>query len=115
MNSFNIAEEYIQLRKRFACSTWGDTMVLINELIVSPLITLFLLFLGRSSPLSGLPTAWSTFQNWKAFLKYQTRRFEVQRMMLQTIKVGGPFIVTNDPTYMPYVFADAVMRTGQRY
>jgi hypothetical protein len=26
-------------------------------------------------------------------------------------RVGGPFIRTNDMAYMPYVFADAVVRT----
>jgi hypothetical protein len=36
---------------------------------------------------------------------------EVQLMFLHMAKVGGPFIRTNDLTYMPYVFADAVVRT----
>jgi hypothetical protein len=31
-------------------------------------------------------------------------------MFLYSQSVGGPFIVTNDTTYMPYVFADAVYR-----
>ena len=31
-------------------------------------------------------------------------------MFLYSQSVGGPFIVTNDPIYMPYVFADAVYR-----
>jgi hypothetical protein len=38
----------------------------------------------------------------------------MQRMELQARRVGGPFISTNDPTYMPYVWADAVTRPQRR-
>jgi hypothetical protein len=112
MNSFKVAEEYIQLQKRFKCSTWSETMTTLNELVISPLIAIFFVCLGR---MSSALTLLSAFQTWKAYIKYQSLRFEMQRMMLRTVQVGGPFIVTNDPTYMPYVYADAVMRTGQHY
>jgi len=31
-------------------------------------------------------------------------------MRLRMAQVKGPFIATNDPKYMPYVWADAVVR-----
>jgi hypothetical protein len=36
-------------------------------------------------------------------------------MYLKTMQIGGPFIVTNDPEYIPYVFADAVTRHDMRH
>ena len=90
--------------------TWGANIGRINEMILTPLITLFFVFLGDSSIWSVIPAAIGTFRAWKDWLEYQDLRFVIQRMFLHTMRVGGPFIVTNDSTYMPYVFADAVYR-----
>jgi hypothetical protein len=90
-NPFVDAERYIQLRKHFSPRSWGDTMVVINELLVSPFITLFLA------------------------LEYNELKYAIQRMFLITMANGGPFIVTNDSDYMPYVWADGFMRVSQRH
>ena len=63
-----------------------------------------------SDPLSIAMTCMKTHQVWKDYTDYTSLRFEVQNMMLYCQVVGGPFIVTNDPMYMPYVYADAVQR-----
>jgi hypothetical protein len=42
-------------------------------------------------------------------------KLEVQQMFLTTMVHGGPRIVTNDPDYMPYVYADAVFRLNGRH
>jgi len=109
-NPFKDAERFLQLRKVCAPMTWGATIGRINEMILTPLITLFFVFLGDSSVWSVIPAALSTFRAWKDWIEYQRLRFVVQGMFLHTMRVGGPFIVTNDSTYMPYVFADAVYR-----
>jgi hypothetical protein len=82
-------------------------------MILMPMITLFFIFVGQADPMSAAMTALKAYQVWKDYTEYTILRFEIQSMFLYCQTVGGPFIVTNDPTYMPYVFADAVYRTSQ--
>ena len=88
-------------------------MIRINEMILAPLITIFFMFLDGGDLISLLTCAMSTDKVWSEWIEFQTLRFEMQQMYLTTMKTGGPFIVTNDSDYLPYVYADAVMRAGQ--
>lgn len=108
---FKTAERYIQLRKICAPDTWQGTMRRINDMIVMPVIFLFYILVGTFDPMFLIPNAMSITQAWREWMEYSELRFVVQRMYLHTMKVGGPFIATNDSTYLPYVFADAVVRT----
>jgi hypothetical protein len=110
MNPFQLAERFIQLRKRYDPPSWGDRMTLINDMILMPMITLFLLLTHKYELFGVASTLAKAFSAWKKFIEYTDLKFKVQRMYLHTMQVGGPFIVTNDSTYMPYVFADAVYR-----
>ena len=112
---FKNAERYIQLRKLFVSQSWGDTMIRINEMIITPLITIFFLFFKKWDWMSLIPTALHTYSVWKDWCEYTELRFLMQRMVLKTAVLGGPCITTNEPTYMPYVYADAVTRVEQRY
>lgn len=109
-NPFHIAEEYIQLRKKLYPTNWVDVIMRMNELIITPFVSIFLYLMGESDTLTICMTALSTFRNWKQWILFTTRRFEMQDMLLQTMKSGGPKIRTNNPDYLPYVYADAVMR-----
>lgn len=111
---FAVAEQYIQLRSKYAPESWGDVMMRINELILTPLITIFFIFLDGSDAMTVIPAFANTVRSWNEFLQYTRLRFEMQRMYLRTMSTGGPFIVTNDPKYLPYVYADAVVRRGMR-
>ena len=111
---FKEAERFIQLRKVWNSKSWGDQIVHINEMILTPLITLFLLFLRQTDMFSVFSAVLSTYSAWKNWIEYQSLRFRMQEMFLITMKTGGPFIVTNDPTYMPYVYADATLRDDMR-
>lgn len=108
---FTIAESYIQLRTKCVPKTWADTVLRINELLVAPLLCLFLLFTGGLDIFTGFSSLSRIYESWTDWIAYNNLRFVVQTMFLKTMAMGGPFIRTNDPTYMPYVFADAVMRT----
>ena len=114
MSNFAAAERYIQLRRRFAPKLWSEKISRINELILTPLITLFYLFLNGFDFLGVVPPMFNTYRAWSDFLEYNRLKFHVQSMYLKTFQVGGPFIVTNDPEYLPYVFADAVTRHDMR-
>jgi hypothetical protein len=111
MTPFEVAETYIQLRKKCVPASWADTVLLINELLFAPLLFLFLFLTGNLDIFMAFSSASRIYEAWTDWIAYNNLRFVVQTMFLKTARVGGPFIRTNDPTYMPYVFADAVMRT----
>lgn len=87
-------------------------MLQVNELLITPLISIALFFLRSFDVLSIVSTAMATYRAWADWTEYWSLRFTMQQMFLRTMQVGGPFIVTNDPAYMPYVYADAVVRHG---
>jgi hypothetical protein len=113
-NPFVIAEEYIQLRKKCVPKTWADAILRFNELVVAPFVLLFLVFSGSLDIFMAVSSLSKLYESWREWISYNNLRFDVQSMFLRTMVVGGPFIRTNDPDYMPYVFADAVMRTEPR-
>jgi predicted alpha/beta hydrolase len=108
---FKTAEDYIQLRKVCAPLTMEATMRRISDMILIPLITLFLLCLGQADVFGVVSAASTTYRSWDEWIRYNELRADMQNMYLHAMRVGGPFIVTNDPDYMPYVWADAVVRT----
>lgn len=112
---FEAAEQYIQLRKRYFPKSWGDTMININEMILTPLITIFLLLIDKLDFMSLISSSVAVYRSWIGWMQYQELRFRMQRMYLKTMQMGGPFIVTNDPEYLPYVYADAMVRLSMRH
>jgi len=79
-------------------------------MILMPLITLFLFFTGGGDIFMALSTVATTYRVWMEWMEYTELRFAMQRMRMRMAQVGGPFIATNNPKYMPYVWADAVVR-----
>lgn len=110
MNAFQIAERFIQLRKMCSPDSWSGWITLITEMILMPVIALYFVFLHDYDIMSLVSTASKTYTAWRNWTEYTNLKFQVQQFYLHTMRVGGPFIVTNDPTYMPYVFADAIYR-----
>ena len=79
-------------------------------MIISPLITLFYVLQMKASPITIVTSAMGTHKAWSRWIEYTDLKFRMQDMYLTCMKTGGPFIVTNDPLYMPYVIADAAYR-----
>jgi len=111
---FKVAERYITLKKLCAPPSWGDTAIRFNEMVIAPMVALYSLFNGDYDLFMIGSAAMTTHRVWTEWLEYDDLRFELQRMYLLTMASGGPQIVTNDPTYMPYVYADAVTRLNMR-
>jgi hypothetical protein len=107
---FKVADRYIELQKRCAPPSWGDTAIRLNEMIIAPMVAMYSLFTGDYDLFTIGSAAMTTHRAWSEWLEFDDLRFEVQRMYLATMASGGPQIVTNDNTYLPYVYADAVMR-----
>ncbi len=85
-------------------------MIRLNEMVLGPMIVLFMAFLGKGDLFGVVSAAMTAHRSWSEWLEYDGLRFDVQNMYLKTMAMGGPFIRTNDPTYQAYVYADAVMR-----
>lgn len=111
---FEIAERYIELRKQCRPPSWGDTVILFNELVVGPIVTFFLLFMGNVDPFMIMTTITRAYRAWCDWEEYHSLRSVVQDMFLYMSIHGGPQIRTNDMTYLPYVFADAIVRLSSR-
>jgi hypothetical protein len=114
-NLFQKAERFVQLRTVFQPKTWGDIILRINEMIVNPLITLFLLFAGYGDLFSAIGMWVSTIRIWRERLEYEQLRDDMMFMYLLTMRMGGPSIVTNDTRYMPYVFAHTLTSAEQHH
>jgi hypothetical protein len=111
---FKLADRYIELKKRCAPPSWGDTAIRFNDMVIAPMVAMYSLFTGSSDLFTIGSAAMTTHRAWTEWLEYDDLRFEVQRMYLMTMATGGPQIVTNDNTYLPYVYADAVTRLKMR-
>ena len=114
-NLFQRADRFIKLRSVFQPKTWGDTVLRLNEMLISPLITVFLLFLGYGDIFSVIGMLVSTFRVWRERLEYESLRDDMMFMYLAMMRLGGPCIVTNDTSYMPYVFAHTITSAEQRH
>ena len=110
-NPFKTAEDYIQLRKICDPRSMEGIVRRISDMILVPMITVFLMFLGQYDVFALISAGMSAYRSWDEWIRYHTLRMEMQNMYLHAMKAGGPFIVTNDTNYMPYVWADAVVRT----
>lgn len=110
-NPFKTAEDYIQLRKVCEPSGMEGTMRRITDMIVIPVITLLTVFLGEVDWLAIFSSCMTIYRAWDEWVRYNELRIAMQNIYLRAMEVGGPFIVTNDTTYMPYVWADAVVRS----
>jgi len=109
-NPFKVADRFIAIRDICLPPTWTSQMQRLSDMIVMPLITLCLFFTGSSDIFVLLSTAATTYRVWAEWVEYTELRFVMQRMRMRMAQVKGPFIVTNNPKYMPYVWADAVVR-----
>jgi hypothetical protein len=107
---FEVAERYIQLRRKYVPQSWGDTVLRVQDMILAPMIVVLVTLLGQGDLAMLASTLYRTYQSWSEWFELTTLRFEVQSMYLTAMKSGGPFITTNDPFYMPYVWADAQVR-----
>lgn len=111
---FQLAEAYIQLRDKCRPESWGDTILLFNEMVVGPLITLFLLLIGSVDIFMVISTSMNAYKAWHDWEEYHSLRSQFQDMTLRMAVTGGPQIRTNDPRYFPYVIADAMVRLSER-
>jgi hypothetical protein len=79
-------------------------------MVTGPIITLFLVFIGTMDVLMIVSTFTRAYTAWSEWEEYHALRTVVQDMFLIMNQRGGPYITTNDSSYLQYVFADAMVR-----
>ena len=112
---FEIAERYIQLRERCLSPSWGDRIILFNEMVLGPVITFFLLFLGSSDMFMVISAVTRAYSAWSEWEEFHSLKSVLQDMSFTMTMKGGPYIRTNDPHYFPYVIADAMVRLNEHH
>lgn len=109
-NYFALAEEYIGLQQLFKTDTFYEKLSLFMELAGSFLMSLMF----RSSSMSLAFSFYKTFTKWKEYVRYFNLKQQISEWKNLIKSVGGPYISTNDETYLPYVYADGMQRLHNR-
>jgi hypothetical protein len=106
---FKAADRFIVLRDICIPHTFTAQFQRINDMIIMPLIAL-LLFFTAGDLWMLISSGMTAFKAWKEWIEFTELSFTMQRKRLRMAQVKGPFIATNNDKYMPYVWADAVVR-----
>lgn len=109
-----MAERLVQLRRKCMSRSWGNIAIRFNEMVMGPLVTLFLCLIGSFDLFMILSTVSTAYKSWMEWEEYHFLRSEFQRMTLMMNVAGGPQITTNDNEYFPFVIADAITRLSSR-
>ena len=106
-NYFAEAEDFVTLTEKFLVPGWDVWF----EMILSPLIMVLMCIYTRSPPdiLSAM-SIYKTIQIWLEWLKYKTVKARLMEWKQIVDASGGPFISTNNPNYLAYVYADGMQR-----
>ena len=106
-NYFAEAELFVTLTEKFLVPSWETWF----EMILSPVFMIIMCVATRSPPdiLSAMST-YKTIQVWIEWFKYRAVRARLIQWKQIVDASGGPFISTNNPNYMAYVYADGMQR-----
>jgi len=106
-NYFAEAEEFVTLTEKFLVSGWDVWF----DMILSPIIMIVMCVVTRSPPdmFSALST-YKTVQIWIEWFHYKAVKSRFMEWKQIVDASGGPFISTNNPNYLAYVYADGMQR-----
>jgi hypothetical protein len=107
-NPFVAAEQYIQLQTFFYPPTWSEDIKRISDMVIMPVILLCMYLCGDGDLFLAVSTVSTAITVWKQWFTYLDLHFTMQTMRIQMALRGGPKIVTNNPRYMPYVWAHSI-------
>ena len=103
---FKEAEEFIALKATYDEMSWWTIFDM-----ASPLITIVIALITKKFPdLFSILGIHKSFEHWVNYFRYLELRSYFTEWKAIVDAVGGPFISTNDPTYMAYVYADGMHR-----
>ena len=105
------ADEFIELAKTFAETSWWTMLDM-----VFPVIGLVHCVMAKSLPdIFFFLNVYKSMKLWIQWFRYRELKHQINEWREIVNAVGGPYISTNDPTYLPYVFADGMQRLQDLY
>ena len=108
---FEKADDYSRLNKIFNPEGWLAKISLLADMIVSPVITIFMAILhGELPSIFSMVSMYKSIGIWSDWIYYQLLISELHEWTRIVKSIGGPFISTNDADYHSYVYADAMER-----
>lgn len=100
------ADEFIELAKTFAELSWWTLLDM-----WFPVIGILHCIVAKSLPdVFFVLSVYKSIKLWVQWFRYRALKRQINEWREIVNAVGGPFISTNDPTYLPYVFADGMQR-----
>jgi hypothetical protein len=103
---FNEADEFVHLAETYAPLSWWTLMDM-----WFPLVTLVGCILTKSFPdLFFVLGVYKAMNLWVGYFRFHALKKQIVEWRDIVDAYGGPFIATNNPTYLPYVFADGMQR-----
>ena len=103
---FQEAEEFVQLKKTFDEISWWSIFDM-----AFPAIMIVMAVVTKKAPdMFSILSVHKSLQLWINYFRYSELRMQFGQWKAIVDAVGGPFISTNDPDYMAYVYADGMMR-----
>ena len=108
---FKKADVYSRLNKIFNPEDLISRIMLLVDMVVSPMITIVTSIWNMEMPsIFSIYSFYKTFNIWAEWLEYMLLQNEIHEWKRLVKSIGGPFISTNDPMYHSYVYADGMER-----
>jgi hypothetical protein len=108
---FEVAEEFVELQKKFIKDTLYERLFLWIDMVVSPIMAIAACYINDEMPTTFTGLAiYKSISLWYEWVRFLILAHEVRDWTQIVRSVGGPFISTNDGDYHVYVYADGMER-----
>lgn len=105
---FKLAEEFIQLQKKFVTQDTLSTISLWVDMVIYPIYTVISWFWSFS--FMSILSIYRSYELWIEWFRVQELKQKIREWTTLVRSVGGPWISSNDAEYHIYVYADAMER-----
>ncbi len=100
------ADEFVELAKTFMSISWWTILDMLF-----PIVGIVHCIVTKSLPdIFFILSVYKSVQLWIQLFRFYALKRQIIEWREIVNATGGPFISTNDPTYLPYVFADGMQR-----
>jgi hypothetical protein len=108
---FKIADQFVNLNKKFAPESFIQKLGLWMDMIVGPLLTIAQLIFFRKMPdIFTMLTVQKTVSIWLEWFEWRKCQQTIREWIKIVRTIGGPFISSNDAEYHMFVYADGMQR-----
>jgi len=100
------ADEFVELAKTFVNISWWTILDMLF-----PIVGIVHCIVTKSSPdIFFILSVYKSVHLWIQLFRFYALKRQINEWREIVNATGGPFISTNDPKYLPYVFSDGMQR-----